>query len=184
MRELALAVEDVDGDEDYSELDAGQIQVDHFEAIREVDAQAVACFEATVSQQPSQAIAPGVDVAEGVACALKFERGLIAPGVEGKIEELSEIQKLKVARAAGWLREFAKLPIVKRAIWRAVIEVGFIIFLFYSNLLMGEFARSGKGQTMGLAWAIADIWTPTNFAVALTAALIGYVVFEALRSRF
>ena len=32
---------------------------------------------------------------------------------------------------------------MKKAIWRAVIEVGFIVFLFYSNLLMGEFTRSG-----------------------------------------
>jgi hypothetical protein len=104
--------------------------------------------------------------------------------MEGEIEKLSEIQKLKVTRAAAWLRGFARLPVVKRAIWRAVIEVGFIVFLFYSNLLMGEFARSGKGHTMGLAWAIADIWTPTNFGIALAAALIGYVVFEALRSKF
>jgi hypothetical protein len=71
-----------------------------------------------------------------------------------------------------------------KAFWRATIEVGFIVFLFYSNLLMGEFGRSGKGQQMGLAWAIADIWTPTNFAIAITAALIGYVVFEFLRSKF
>ena len=28
-------------------------------------------------------------------------------------------------------------------VWRALIEVGFIMFLFYSNLLMGEFGRSG-----------------------------------------
>ena len=32
-------------------------------------------------------------------------------------------------------------------------------FLFYSNLPMGEFARSAKGQRLGLAWAIADIFT-------------------------
>jgi len=36
---------------------------------------------------------------------------------------------------------------------------------------------------MGLAWAIADIVTPANFAIAVTAALIGYVVFEFLRNR-
>jgi hypothetical protein len=72
---------------------------------------------------------------------------------------------------------------VKKAIWRATVEVGFIVFLFYSNLLMGEFARSGKGREMGLAWAIADIATPANFAIAITAALIGYVVFEFLRKR-
>jgi hypothetical protein len=65
-----------------------------------------------------------------------------------------------------------------------MIEVGFIVFLFYSNLLMGEFERSGKGQEMGLSWAIADIFTFANFTIAITAALIGYVVFEFLRSKF
>jgi hypothetical protein len=73
---------------------------------------------------------------------------------------------------------------MKKAAWRAMIEVGFIVFLFYSNLLMGEFTRSGKGREMGLAWAIADIVTPANLAVAITAALIGYLVFEFLRSKF
>ena len=65
-----------------------------------------------------------------------------------------------------------------------MIEVGFVVFLFYSNLLMGEFARSGKGWEMGLAWAIADILTIANLAIAITAALVGYVVFEFLRSKF
>jgi hypothetical protein len=73
---------------------------------------------------------------------------------------------------------------VKKAIWRAMIEVGFIIFLFYSNLLMGEFERSGKGNEMGLAWAIGNVFTLANFAIAMAAALIGYVVFEFLRSKF
>jgi len=62
--------------------------------------------------------------------------------------------------------------------------VGFVVFLFYSNLLMGEFERNGKGREMGLAWAIADILTPANFAIAIAAALIGYVVFEFLRRKF
>ena len=73
---------------------------------------------------------------------------------------------------------------MKKAIWRAVIEVAFIVFLFYSNLLMGEFSRSGKGSQMGLAWAIADVFTAANFAIALAASFIGYVVFEFLRSKF
>jgi hypothetical protein len=37
---------------------------------------------------------------------------------------------------------------------------------------------------MGLAWAIGDIFTAANFAIAITAALIGYVVFESLRNKF
>ena len=73
---------------------------------------------------------------------------------------------------------------MKRNIWRAVIEVGFIVFLFYSNLLMGEFERSGLGQTRGLAWAIGDVFTAANFEIAMIAGLIGYVLFEFLRKKF
>ncbi|MGA3082925.1 MAG: hypothetical protein ABSD44_16355 [Terracidiphilus sp.] len=65
---------------------------------------------------------------------------------------------------------------------RAVIEAGFIIFLFYSNLLMGEFtAANGHGKTL---WAaLFDIFTVANFAIALVSALIGYLVFEFLRKK-
>ena len=73
---------------------------------------------------------------------------------------------------------------MKKNIWRAVIEVAFIIFLFYSNLLMGEFERSGLGQTRGIAWAIGDILTTANFEIAMIAAFIGYILFEFLRKRF
>ncbi len=73
---------------------------------------------------------------------------------------------------------------MKKNIWRAGIEIGFIIFLFYSNLLMGEFERSGMGQKRGLAWAIADVFTSANFEIAALAALVGYIVFEFLRKRF
>jgi hypothetical protein len=73
---------------------------------------------------------------------------------------------------------------MKKNVWRAVIEAGFIIFLFYSNLLMGEFERSGLGQTRGLAWAIRDVFTTANFGIAMSAALIGYVLFEFLRKKF
>lgn len=73
---------------------------------------------------------------------------------------------------------------MKKNVWRAVIEVGFIIFLFYSNLLMGEFERSGMGQKRGVAWAIGDVFTAANFEIATIAALIGYILFEFLRKRF
>lgn len=72
---------------------------------------------------------------------------------------------------------------MKNAIWRLMIEVGFIVFLFYSNLLMGEYERSGMGRVMGLAWAIKDILTPENLAIAIIAALVGYGLFESLRNK-
>jgi hypothetical protein len=67
-------------------------------------------------------------------------------------------------------------------LWRALIEVGFIIFLFYANLLMGEFTASG-GKGKSLAFAVQDMFTGKNFVIALISALIGYVVFERLRQQ-
>jgi hypothetical protein len=72
---------------------------------------------------------------------------------------------------------------MKKSALRAITEIGFIIFLFYSNLLMGEFEHSGMGQKMGLAWAVRDILTTANFAIAITAALVGYLLVEILRNR-
>ena len=68
-------------------------------------------------------------------------------------------------------------------LWRALIETGFIIFLFYSNLLMGEFERSGIGQGKGWVWAISDVFSVANFKIAVVAALIGYALVEFLRNR-
>ncbi len=70
-----------------------------------------------------------------------------------------------------------------KPVLRAVIEIAFIEFLFYSNLLMGEFTVSnGKGKT--LAYALNDIFTATNFLIAMISALVGYLVFESLRRKF
>lgn len=72
---------------------------------------------------------------------------------------------------------------MKKNIWRAAVEIGFIVFLFYSNLLMGEFERSGMGRIKGLAWAISDVFTAFNFGIACVAAIIGYLLFEFLRTK-
>src|ERR1700683_3423139 len=66
---------------------------------------------------------------------------------------------------------------MKKIRWRGVIEVAFIIFLFYSNLLMGEFERSGIGSIKGLGAALSDVFTAANFAIAVIAAMIGYILF-------
>jgi hypothetical protein len=64
---------------------------------------------------------------------------------------------------------------MKKNVWRAAIEVGFIIFLFYSNLLMGEFERSGIGQKKGvpgqsqmfLPLPILELpWSPRSSVIA------------------
>ncbi len=72
---------------------------------------------------------------------------------------------------------------MKKRIVRAVVEVGFIIVLFYANLLMGEFGRSGAGQSRGILWALNDIFTARSFEIAIFAGAVGYVVVEYLRSK-
>ena len=62
-----------------------------------------------------------------------------------------------------------------------MIEIAFIVFLFYLNLLMGDFTASK--HIRGLAVALRDIVTPTNFLIAVCSALVGYVVFEYLRRK-
>ena len=63
---------------------------------------------------------------------------------------------------------------------RALIEVAFIVFLFYSNLLMGEFTwTNGHGKT--LAFALIDIFTVTNFSIAMISAMVGHAVFHSFR---
>jgi hypothetical protein len=67
--------------------------------------------------------------------------------------------------------------------WRVVIEMGFIIFLYYSNLLMGEYTRSNSAHGKTLAFALADIFTVTNFVIAINSAFIGFVAVEFLRRK-
>jgi hypothetical protein len=71
-----------------------------------------------------------------------------------------------------------------RKIVRAVVEVSFIMFLFYSNLLMGEFERANSVGGKSLTGAILDIFTTTNFVIGILASLAGYVIVEFLRGKF
>ena len=58
-----------------------------------------------------------------------------------------------------------------------------VIFLFYSNLLMGEYEKTGNGQKHGYIWALRDIFTMVNFEIAMAAAILGFFVFEFLRKK-
>jgi hypothetical protein len=64
---------------------------------------------------------------------------------------------------------------------RSAISRGLGI-LFCSNLSMAEFSRTnGPGKTF--AFAIEDIFTGINLAIAFISGLIGYVVVEYLRKK-
>lgn len=67
---------------------------------------------------------------------------------------------------------------------KTCLEVAFIVLLFYGNLLMGEFNRSGLGHKMGLWWALQEIVTPANFLIALIVGLVAHVIFDFLRAKF
>ena len=67
---------------------------------------------------------------------------------------------------------------------RALIEVAFIIFLFYANLLMGEYSKTNNTREKTLIQAIENIFTPDNFIIALIAATSGHFVFQFLRKKF
>jgi len=73
---------------------------------------------------------------------------------------------------------------LKNNILRAMIEVGFIMILFYSNLLMGEYIHSGPGFIKGFDWAFTNIFTVDNFVIALIMSCLAYVVVEYLRKKF
>jgi len=68
-----------------------------------------------------------------------------------------------------------------KSFWRAVIEIAFIIFLFYANLLMGEFNRNHLQHQQTILGAFRDVVTPINFGIALVSALVGHLVFQYLR---
>jgi len=69
-----------------------------------------------------------------------------------------------------------------KPVWRAIVEITFIVFLFYANLLMGEFTRhNGHGKTLWIA--IKDLATSADLAIALISAFIGYIGFEYLRRK-
>jgi hypothetical protein len=72
---------------------------------------------------------------------------------------------------------------MKHKFSRAIVEVGFIIFLFYANLLMGEFTRSGPAHGKSLIWAMRDVVSQENLVIGGIAALVGYLLAESLRSR-
>jgi hypothetical protein len=72
---------------------------------------------------------------------------------------------------------------MRKNLGRALVEVAFILFLFYANLLMGEFTHSGAAHGRGLLWAMRDVISRENLLMGVIAALIGYSLAEFLRRR-
>ncbi len=71
---------------------------------------------------------------------------------------------------------------VSKKLLRALAEIAFIIFLFYTNLLMGEFTRArSMSHALTILAGLSDIFTPTNAIIGLVGAIIGYFCIEGFR---
>ncbi len=77
-----------------------------------------------------------------------------------------------------------KLSERRRAFYSSLIEMSFIIFLFYSNLLMGQYNLGHDFAQRPIFEAMKNVFTIDNFGVAVTAAFIGHVAFDSMRKRF
>jgi len=74
------------------------------------------------------------------------------------------------------------MPAPRNPHLRAAVEIGFIIFLFYANLLMGEFTVT-SGQNKTLLAALHDIVTVKTIAIALVTSIIGHTGLVVLREK-
>ncbi len=61
--------------------------------------------------------------------------------------------------------------------------MGFIIFLFYSNLLMGQYNKGHDFAQRPILDAMRNIFTVDNFGLAIIAAFVGHVFFDRIRKR-
>jgi len=76
------------------------------------------------------------------------------------------------------------MPTLSRRLLRALAEITFIIFLFYTNLLMGEFTRFRRAEhAASVIAALYDLFTPANALIGLIGAVIGYFCIEGIRKR-
>gem|GEM_PF-442505 len=97
---------------------------------------------------------------------------------EPPVKDYSRLIQLRVSR-----NHLKVNTTMNKFVGKLLVEVAFVLFLFYANLLMGEFERSGAGQKNGLLWALGDIFTVANFVIGLIAALVAYILFESLRKK-
>ncbi len=66
---------------------------------------------------------------------------------------------------------------------KTLLEMIFIVFLFYSNLLMGQYNRGHSFADRSLLEAMLNIFTIDNFIIAIVAAFVGDVAFDYVRKR-
>ena len=96
MFQLALAIQDIHRHEDHAESNAGEIEVDEFDAVGEMDAEAVAANKSARGELVSHARSAYGDVAERERAELavpigELETYAVGATAEREVEELSEV---------------------------------------------------------------------------------------------
>src|SRR5438477_7141868 len=86
--DLAAAIENVDRHEDHAELHAGDEDVDQLDAIREIDAKAVAFLKSAIAQCIRHAVAARLDLAECELASIPLQTDLVAPAKEREVEKI------------------------------------------------------------------------------------------------
>jgi hypothetical protein len=66
---------------------------------------------------------------------------------------------------------------------RAIIEMTFILFLFYANLLMGQYNLGHSFANRSIVEACRNIFTIENAIIGVVAAFVGHVAFDHIRKR-
>jgi hypothetical protein len=95
VRELALAVQHVHGDDDGAELDGGEERFEEADAVGEEEGEPVSGFEAARAQLQRHAVAAGVELPEGEgaqrAVLVGIHGRVVAPRLERQREEVAEV---------------------------------------------------------------------------------------------
>ena len=89
VADFAIAVKNVNGDEDDAEAGGGEVEVDELEAVGEEDAEAVSAGEAAVGEKMSHAPSTVIDLAEGIE-PVPFKRWFEAAANEGEVEQVGQ----------------------------------------------------------------------------------------------
>src|SRR5205085_6220038 len=106
VRDLAIAIQDIDGHKNDTQFDAGQVEIDHLDTVGEIYAEAVTGMQTAVREQIGEAIGARIEFAEGEAAVLPFERHRIAARNKRKVEEVVQIHaRNSSAKVAGLGRE-------------------------------------------------------------------------------
>jgi len=90
MRNLAIAIEDIDRHENQTQLDRRQVKIDHLDAISQVNTQPISRLQPTRQQQLRQPIAAPLEIAESVSIALEFKRNIVAAANQRRVKQFEE----------------------------------------------------------------------------------------------